>query len=111
MYEGQRSEYDVVRLRLDRLSVSLACAAYAFVVGVVIDDLPFVMPRKLWPWLTPLIFSALVAALAGAVLAFLERRRPGRRGLAQFSAALNAVIFVLVGLFVVLFRLILGRGP
>ena len=101
--------YDSVSFRFDLGILSLLCAIFPFLLGILIDDLPFVGPRWIREHLSELVIAALVTGVLGAVLGGIACRRPKTRTLGRFGLAINLIILLLFALFVFAFRWILGR--
>lgn len=106
---GESHEYDVVTFRWNRGVLSILCALAAFLFGILIDELPFILPSHLRRYLGVGMLTALGCAACGLLLGLSGLRRPETHNLARLGILMNAVVLVLEGLFVLAFRLILGR--
>jgi len=106
---GESHEYDVVTLKWNRGALSILCALPAFLFGILIDELPYVLPYSLRRYLGIVMLAALLSAACGLLLGLSALRKPQTRNLARLGILMNAVLLALEGLFVLAFRLILGR--
>lgn len=109
MTEHEGSEYDVVTLKVNKGTLSIVCALVAFVFGLLLDELPFVLPYTLRRYLGVAMIGSLAIAALGIVLGILGARRPEGRTLARLGIVACSVVLFLEALFVLAFELILGR--
>ncbi len=105
------SEYDVVSLRLSLGTVSLLCAVLPVTVGILADELPFLLGGRLRPYYGVLLSTALGSAVAGIVLGIVAARRASGGAAGRMGILVNALVLALLGLFVVIFRWIRWGAP
>jgi hypothetical protein len=103
------SEYDVVSFKVDLGTASLLLAVYPFLFGVLIDELPFLVPRSWRQYLSYAFYAGLVSAALGIVLGLLALRKPESRGRGQVGIVVNVIVLALEGLYVYAFRWVMGR--
>lgn len=98
------SEYDVVSLQPRPGLLSLVCGAATIGFAILLDELPFVLGGRLRPYLGAAVLAALGVNALGIVLGLLAARRPSERGAGRLGVLVNAVVLVLLALFVLVFR-------
>ncbi len=106
---GESHEYDVVSFKWNRGLLSILCALPAFLFGILIDELPYVVPSHLRKYLEIALLVALGCAVCGLLLGLSGLRKPETRTLARLGILMNSVVLALEALFILAFRLILGR--
>jgi len=98
------SEYDVVTFKIRPGLLSVVCGVLTVGFAMSLDDLPFVLGGRLRPYLSGAVMATLGLNVLGIVLGLYAARRPAGRGAGRLGVLVNAVVLVLLGLFVLVFR-------
>lgn len=98
------SEYDVVSFKVRPGLLSIVCGVLTVGFAMSVDDLPFVLGGRLRPYLGAAVAAALLLNVVGIVLGSLAARQPDGRGAGRLGALVNAIVFVLLGLFALVFN-------
>ncbi|HEX9734283.1 MAG TPA: hypothetical protein VGG06_20110 [Thermoanaerobaculia bacterium] len=98
------SEYDVVSLRIRPGVLSVVCGLLTVAFATSIDELPFVLGGRLRPYVSGAVAAALGLNVVGIVLGVYAARTPSGRAAGRLGVIVNAVVLVLLGFFVLVFR-------
>ncbi len=104
MSASDHSEYDVVSFRVNPGVVSVLCVVFPIFLGIAIEELPYVLGGRLRPYYGTVVLTALGFNVVGIALGAMAMRRPPSRGAGRIGILVNAVVLILLGLFLAVFR-------